>query len=61
MLLLTLAWSLVSSPLALVPWAVACVFLDAKRRREEAWLVEKHPDYDEYRRSVRASFVPFVW
>ena len=57
----TLAWSLVSSPLALVPWAVACVFLDAKRRREEAWLVEKHPDYEEYRRSVRASFVPFVW
>ena len=35
-LLLALAWSLVSSPLALVPWAVAGVFLDlsddAKRR-----------------------------
>jgi hypothetical protein len=21
----------------------------------------KHPEYDEYRRSVRAAFVPFVW
>jgi protein-S-isoprenylcysteine O-methyltransferase Ste14 len=60
-LLLALAWSLVTSPLALVPWAVAGVFLDLKRRREEAWLVEKHPEYDEYRRSVRAAFVPFVW
>jgi protein-S-isoprenylcysteine O-methyltransferase Ste14 len=60
-LLLALAWSLFTSPLALVPWAVAGVFLDAKRRREEAWLIEKHPEYDEYRRSVRAAFVPYVW
>jgi len=60
-LLLTLAWSLVSSPLALVPWSVAAGFLDAKRRREEAWLVEEHPDYEEYRTSVRHSLVPFIW
>ena len=60
-LLLTLAWSLASSPLALAPWTAAAVFLDAKRRREEAWLVEAHPDYQEYRESVRHSFVPFVW
>ena len=60
-LLMALAWSLVSSPLALVPWAIAGLFLDAKRRREEAWLVEKHPEYQEYKSGVRASFVPFVW
>ena len=60
-LLLTLAWSLASSPLALMPWTVAVGFLDAKRRREEAWLVEEHPDYEEYRTSVRHSLVPFVW
>ena len=60
-LLLTLGWSLASSPLALAPWSVAAVFLDAKRRREEAWLVEANPDYEEYRASVRHSFVPFVW
>jgi protein-S-isoprenylcysteine O-methyltransferase Ste14 len=60
-LLLALAWSLASSPLALAPWTAAAVFLDAKRRREEAWLVEAHPDYEEYQASVRNSFVPFVW
>lgn len=60
-LLLALAWSLITSPVALAPWAVAVVFLDFKRRREEAWLVEKHADYDEYRHSVRAAFVPYVW
>lgn len=60
-LLLALAWSLLSSPLALAPWTAAAVFLDAKRRREEAWLVEAHPDYEEYRANVHHSFVPFVW
>ncbi len=60
-LLMALAWALVSSPAALAPWTTAAVFLDAKRRREEAWLVEAHPDYEEYRASVRNSFVPFVW
>jgi protein-S-isoprenylcysteine O-methyltransferase Ste14 len=60
-LLLTLAWSLGSSPLALVPWTMAAGFLDAKRRREEAWLIEEHPEYEEYRTSVRHSLVPFVW
>ena len=60
-LLMTLAGSLASSPLALVPWTVAVGFLDAKRRREEAWLVEEHPEYEEYRTSVRHSLIPFVW
>jgi len=60
-LLLTLGWSFVSSPLALAPWTVAAVFLDAKRRREEAWLIEEYAGYVEYRTSVRHSLVPFVW
>ena len=60
-LLLTLGWSFVSSPLALAPWTVAAVFLDAKRRREEAWLIEEYAGYEEYRTSVRHSLVPFVW
>jgi protein-S-isoprenylcysteine O-methyltransferase Ste14 len=50
-----------SSPLAPLPWTVATGFLDAKRRYEEAWLLEEHPEYEEYRASVRHSFVPFVW
>jgi protein-S-isoprenylcysteine O-methyltransferase Ste14 len=60
-LLMTLGWSLVSSPSALLPWSVAVVFLDAKRRREEAWLAEKHPEYREYQASVRHGLLPFVW
>ena len=60
-LLLTLAWSLASSPLALMPWTVAVGFLDAKRRREEAWLVERDFDYEGYRTTVRHSLIPFVW
>lgn len=59
-LLIVLAWALVSAPLALVPWALAALFLEAKCRREEAWLVEQHPGYEEYQRSVRRRFVPFV-
>lgn len=60
-LLMALGWSLASSPLALLPWTVAAGFLDAKRRYEEAWLLEEHPEYEEYRASVRHSFVPLVW
>ncbi len=60
-LLLTFGWSLASSPLALTPWCAALVFLDAKRRREEAWLVEQHPEYEEYLASVPRSLLPFVW
>jgi protein-S-isoprenylcysteine O-methyltransferase Ste14 len=60
-LLLMLAWALVSSPLALLPLAVAAAFLDAKRRREEAWLLDQHPDYAEYRQRVRRRFIPYVW
>jgi hypothetical protein len=60
-LMLALAWSLLSSPVALVPWAGASLFLDAKRRREEAWLSDVNPEYEAYRREVRHSFMPFVW
>ena len=60
-LLLALAWSLIASPVTLVPWLAAAFFLEAKRRREEAWLVEQHPDYEDYRRRVRHRFMPFVW
>jgi len=60
-LLLVLAWSLVSSPVALVPWALAAVFVDAKRRREESWLLEEYADYADYVRQVRRRFIPGVW
>ena len=60
-LLAMLGWALVSSPLALVPLGLAAAFLEAKRRREEAWLLEQHPDYAEYQRRVHRRFIPFAW
>jgi protein-S-isoprenylcysteine O-methyltransferase Ste14 len=36
------------------------VFLDAKSRREERWLVEKFPVYTAYQRRVR-KLVPFLY
>ena len=40
---------------------LAAAFLEAKRRREEAWLLEQHPGYAEYRGRVHRRFVPFLW
>jgi protein-S-isoprenylcysteine O-methyltransferase Ste14 len=60
-LLMALAWALVTSALALVPWALACPFLELKRRREEAWLLTERPAYAEYMQRVRRRFIPFIW
>jgi protein-S-isoprenylcysteine O-methyltransferase Ste14 len=60
-LLLVLGWSLFTSPLTMLPLGVSAAFLDAKRRREEAWLLEQHPEYAEYCDTVRRRFVPFLW
>ena len=60
-LLMMAGWALASSPLALAPLALAAPFLDLKRRREEAWLVQEHPAYEEYRAQVPHRFIPFVW
>ena len=51
----------------LTPWAGSLVavallatVLDLKRRREEAWLLQRFPGYDAYRRRTKA-FVPFLY
>jgi len=59
--LLGLAWSLATSYLGLVPTALLCVLVETKSRREELWLVEHHPGYEDYRRRVRRRFIPYVW
>ena len=60
-LLLILGWALITSPLAMLPLGLAAIFLDAKRRREEAWLVEQYPDYADYRLHVCRRFIPWIW
>ncbi len=47
-------WGLVTaSPAALGVALLLGVFFDVKSRREEAWLVEAYPGYEDYRRRVR--------
>jgi protein-S-isoprenylcysteine O-methyltransferase Ste14 len=60
-LLLALAWSLATSPLCLVPSALLVLVFAAKSRREESWLVDHHPGYQDYRRRVPRRFIPFLW
>jgi protein-S-isoprenylcysteine O-methyltransferase Ste14 len=48
------------SGLALVLAAVLAVFLDAKARREEAWLKEVYPEYTIYAQQVKR-LVPGVY
>jgi protein-S-isoprenylcysteine O-methyltransferase Ste14 len=59
--LIATAWALATSPLALLPAALAVPFFDLKRRREEAWLAAQHEGYEEYCGVVRHRFIPFVW
>jgi protein-S-isoprenylcysteine O-methyltransferase Ste14 len=37
----------------LIATAILFIFLDAKARREEAWLSEKYPEYLEYKQRVK--------
>ena len=52
---------LTTSAAALASTAVVAVLLDAKARLEEAWLVDRHPGYGDYRRDVRRRLVPWVY
>jgi protein-S-isoprenylcysteine O-methyltransferase Ste14 len=60
-LVVALGWSLAESPLALIPTALLAILFDLKARREEAWLVERYPAYDGYRRSTPHRLIPFVY
>lgn len=56
-----LGWAFfVVSPLALLVAVLLAAWLDLKSRREEAWLVERHPGYAEYRGRT-ARFVPGLY
>jgi protein-S-isoprenylcysteine O-methyltransferase Ste14 len=59
--LVGLGWSLAAAPLGLVPTALLAVLFDLKARREEAWLIERFPDYAAYRVRTRRRFVPWLY
>jgi protein-S-isoprenylcysteine O-methyltransferase Ste14 len=59
-ILMTVGWSLATSPLAFAAALALGGFLELKSRREEGWLLERYPDYDGYRRHTRWKFVPGV-
>jgi protein-S-isoprenylcysteine O-methyltransferase Ste14 len=60
LLLVSLGWSLLTSPWAVIPWLALFAILLAKSTREEAWLTDRFEAYAAYRARVRRRFVPFV-
>ncbi len=56
-----LGWALfVHGWLTLVYVVILFLFADVKCRREEGWLLERFPEYAEYRRRVR-KLIPFIY
>jgi protein-S-isoprenylcysteine O-methyltransferase Ste14 len=54
-------WALLVGSWLTLAWAsVLLVFLDVKSAREERWLADAYPGYDDYRRRVR-KLIPFVY
>ncbi len=57
----TFGWSLIiSNVLGLIVVLILFGFLDAKSRREEAWLVERFPDYKAYKKRVK-KLIPLIY
>jgi protein-S-isoprenylcysteine O-methyltransferase Ste14 len=61
LLLGSVGWSCLTSPLALLPALLLAAVFVGKSIREEAWLTERYPGYEVYRERVPRRFVPFVW
>ena len=60
--LFAFGWAvLFPSVISVVLAAALVVFLDLKATREEAWLSERYPGYDRYRRRVRRRLIPFIY
>jgi protein-S-isoprenylcysteine O-methyltransferase Ste14 len=57
----TLGWTLIiSNIIGLIVVVILFVFFDAKSRREEMWLVERYPEYAEYRNRVH-KLIPWIY
>ncbi|MEO8475953.1 MAG: isoprenylcysteine carboxylmethyltransferase family protein [Actinomycetota bacterium] len=59
-MLVTLGWSLWSSPWAFAPTALLVILFEGKRRREEDWLLDRYPGYEAYKGRVPRRFIPYV-
>lgn len=60
-IMLSFGWALiVHGWLTLLYAAALFIFFDRKSAREERWLLEKFPEYAEYRKRVR-KLVPFLY
>jgi protein-S-isoprenylcysteine O-methyltransferase Ste14 len=60
-ILLAFGWALaVGGWLTFVYAALLLIFLDMKAAREERWLIDKYPEYPDYRRRVR-KLIPFIY
>ncbi len=59
-LILALGGSLAAAPLGLVPTMLLAILFDLKARREEAWLVERYPEYEQYRADTPHRFLPWL-
>ncbi len=59
-LLVAAGWSVAEAPLGLAPTALLAVVFALKSRREEAWLLERYPDYAGYRASTPHRFLPWL-
>lgn len=56
-----LSWAIFQVSLShLIAAAVLLIFLDANASREEAWIVQKYPNYSEYRLAVK-KLVPWLY
>ena len=56
-----LAWTIFKFSLShLIATAILLIFFDVKASREESWLVEKYPDYSDYRQQVK-KLIPGIY
>jgi protein-S-isoprenylcysteine O-methyltransferase Ste14 len=60
-ILIGLGWSLAEAPLGLVPTLLLALLFDLKARREEAWLIERFPEYAAYQTRTPHRFVPWLY
>ena len=61
LILLGLGWGLIwSSALALALAVALALVLDGKARLEERWLLERYPEYGDYKQRV-ARLIPFLY